>query len=195
MMNDMMKQMQVRVHRCGRSLAGVLAMVAACGPQAGAESASSAGSMSGPQETTTEFDVSWAIGEFTMPRSNSEPVTNFLGLEIPEEGRAIATKYNCDLDGGPAEPAVVTQMQWRALSESLIEFIPPAPGEKIEYTSGRPPDLFIERPSEGDGIIVYSSMEDDQWPRYGSFVRGRPCGYFEGGMSCYENFYVRVCPE
>ena len=56
-------------------------------------------------------------------------------------------------------------------------------------------DLFIERPTAGDGIVVYSSQTNDQWPHYGNFVRGRPCEYFDGGMSCPENHYYRVCSE
>jgi hypothetical protein len=183
--------------RRGRGLlSSVLVVMAGCGPRVGSDGEDSSGATASPGETTPgHFDVSWAIGDFTMLRSNGEPSELFMGLEIPEEGRAIATRYDCDLDGGPAEPAVVTQMQWRAVSDSLIEFIPPAPGEKLEYAGSRSSDLFIERPAEGDGITVYSSIENDEWPRYGTFVRGRPCGYFEGGMSCYENFYFRVCPE
>lgn len=176
----------------------VVATVMGCGPRVGNGDAGGSSSISSDAEeesAATTFDTSWAIGAFTMRQHNVEPVVLFMGLEIPEEGHAVATRYDCDWDGGPAEPNRVTQLEWRAVSETVIEVIPPVPGEEFYYSSERVPDLFIERPSSGDGIIVYSSQTNDQWPHYGNFVRGRPCGYFQDGMSCLENFYYRVCPE
>ncbi len=166
----------------------------ACGPRVGPHQGGGASSEDSGTETHGESgsEISWAIGEFTM--LTTEPAPFYNALEVLEEGRAIATQYSCNPDG-PAEVFVMTEMQWRAVSDTLIEFIPPASGEKILYGGGATTDLFIERPTEGDGITVYSSVTNEQWPRYGSFVRGRPCGYFEGGMDCQQNFYFRLCRD
>jgi hypothetical protein len=172
-----------------------LALLLACGPSVGSGTAAETSNGSAnTAETVNPVDASWAFGTFTM-RKDGEPAGRFLILEIPEEGRAVATLYNCDRDGGPATPDYVTPLEWRTVSETVLEVVPPVVGEKFLYGSEPVNDLFIERPTIGDGIIVYSSQTNNQWPHYGNFVRGRACEYYEIGRNCPYDHYYRICPE
>lgn len=166
----------------------------ACGPSLGGTGGGTSNDSTSTAESSGHFEVSWALGTFTMPKVG-EPAGMFMTLEISEEGHAVATLYNCDIGGGPATPDYVTPLEWRAISETVLEVIPPMVGEKFLYGSERVDDLFIERKMDGDGIIVYSSRTNSQWPHYGNFERGRACEYFLDGMSCLENHYYRICSE
>lgn len=184
----------MKLHRAIRRAWLGLGLLLACGPSVGSGTAGESNGSTSAAETVSTLDPSWALGTFTM-RKDGEPAGMFLELEIPEEGRAVATLYNCDRDGGPATPDYVTPLEWRAVSESVLEVIPPVVGEKFPYGSQPVVDLFIERPTSDNGILVYSSQTNDQWPHYGNFVRGRACEYYEVGRNCPDDHYYRICPE